>query len=265
MGSEGRHEQILKTDQDNGVILEDGFEPPGFEAVTRRFTEAMIACGFPACPGEVMVRNPRWSKPLAAWQGELLHWMAEPGEQALMDMAIFYDASAIAGDATLLGRAKDRLFELLAGNQAFHARFARAIDSFETPIGLLGNFVVEKGAHKDELDIKKGGIFPIVHGIRALALEKGLRETNTVQRIRRLTDLGVFDRKLGSQLIDAFSALLQLRLQARIERMRLHLPLDNFIKPGELTKLERDLLKESLQLAKKLKEQVRHHFHLGVF
>ncbi|NJO39037.1 MAG: hypothetical protein HC871_17345 [Rhizobiales bacterium] len=182
-----------------------------------------------------------------------------------MDVAIFYDAGAIAGDQTLLTGARDFLFELLGGNQAFYARFAKAIDSFETPIGLLGSLIVGKGEHKNEIDIKKGGIFPIVHGIRSLALEQGFRETGTVARLRRLTELGLFDKAQAGQIGDAFSALLGLRLQARIERMRLHLPLDNFVRPAELGKLERDLLKESLQIAKKLKELVRHHFRLGMF
>jgi CBS domain-containing protein len=265
MGSEGRQEQILKTDQDNGVIVADGYEPRDLAPTTARFSEAMIACGFPACPGEVMARNPAWSKPLAAWKGSLLGWIMQPTEQALMDMAIFYDALAIAGDATLLERAKGHLFELLSGNQAFCARFAKAIDSFETPLGILGNFIVEKGEHKDQLDIKKGGVFPIVHGVRALALERSLRETGTVPRIRRLAEQGVLDRELASQLIDAFSALLGLRLQARLEKMRLHQPLDNFIRPADLSKLERDLLKESLRIAKRLKDLVRRHFHLAAF
>ncbi len=89
MGSEGRGEQILRTDQDNGVILEDGFMPPDFASITSRFTDAMIDCGYPPCPGEVMVRNPRWAKPLADWQADLLQWVTHPSEQTVMDMAIF--------------------------------------------------------------------------------------------------------------------------------------------------------------------------------
>jgi CBS domain-containing protein len=265
MGSEGRREQILKTDQDNGVILRDGFAPPAFAELADRFTHGLIACGFPPCPGEIMVRNPKWAKPLAQWRQSLLEWITQPGDAALMDIAIFYDATPVAGDTGLLGQAKEQLFELLAGNQAFYARFARAIDSFDTPLGLLGNFIVERGQHKDALDIKKGGIFPIVHGVRALALEKALRETGTIERIRRLSEARVFDRAFASQLIDAFSALLGLRLQARLEKMRLHHSLDNFVRPADLTKLERDLLKDSLQVTKRLKELVRHHFRLGMF
>jgi CBS domain-containing protein len=265
MGSEGRGEYLTKTDQDNGMILEDGFEPPDWERFRLGFTEAMIEAGFPACPGEIMVRNPAWSKPLGKWCEDVRQWVVKPDEQALMNVAIFYDATAIAGKAELLDEAKRYLFELLADNAAFHARFARAIEMFDTPLGFFTTFVTEKGAHKDELDLKKGGIFPLMHGVRALALEKRLLETNTVQRIRRLQGLGTFDQGPAQQLTDAFNFLLGLRLNVRLEKMRLHQPLDNFVRPDAISKLERDLLKDSLQIVKRFKEVVRHRFHLGRF
>ena len=165
----------------------------------------------------------------------------------------------------LLTRAKARLHELLHGNQLFCRRFAQAIDSFDTPVGMLGKLIARKGEDRHRLDIKKGGIFPIVHGVRALALEQGLNETATIVRTRRLTEIGIFDRQLGGHIVDAFSALLGLRLQARLERMRLHQPLDDLVNPADLSKLERDVLKESLLIAKKLKDIVRNHFQLGLF
>ena len=136
---------------------------------------------------------------------------------------------------------------------------------FDTPLGFFSTFVTEKGPHKDELDLKKGGIFPLMHGVRALALEQRLAETNTVHRIRRLQAHGVLDQKLAEDLAQAFEFLLGLRLSSRLEKMRLHQPLDNFIRPDQVTKLERDLLKDSLQIVKRLKEVVRHHFHLAMF
>lgn len=266
MGSEGRAEYLLKTDQDNGLILADGYLPPAFDSFRHRFTEALIAVGFPACPGEIMVRNPLWSKPLQAWCDDVRDWVLRPDEQALMNVAIFYDAAPVTGEAHLLERAKQYLFGLLAENNVFHTRFARAIDIFGTPLGLFATFVTERGgAHEGELDLKKGGIFPLMHGVRALALEKRLTETNTVHRIRRLEELGLFDKEFSQQLIDTFWFLLGLRLSARLEKMRLHQPLDNFVNPKNISKLERDLLKDSLQLVKKFKDIVRHHFRLGMF
>ena len=265
MGSEGRGEYLMKTDQDNGMILADGYQPEGWDVFRHRFTEALIEAGFPACPGEIMVRNPLWSKPLAKWCDDVRAWVLTPDEQALMNVAIFYDAAPVTGDASLLDAAKNYLFDLLTDHSAFHARFARAIETFDTPLGLFSTFVTEKGAHKNELDLKKGGIFPLMHGVRALAVEKRLAETNTVQRIRRLQGLGVFDKALAQQLTDAFNFLLGLRLSARLEKMRLHQPLDNFVRPDAISKLERDLLKDSLQIVKRFKEVVRHHFRLGMF
>jgi CBS domain-containing protein len=182
-----------------------------------------------------------------------------------MNVAIFYDAAAVTGDERLLDRAKEYLFELLADQSAFHARFARAIELFDTPLGFFSTFVTGGGAHKDELDLKKGGIFPLMHGVRALALEQRLTETNTIQRIRRLQASGVLDRKLAQDLAEAFNFLLALRLSSRLEKMRLHQPLDNFVRPDTISKLERDLLKDSLQIVKRFKEVVRHHFHLAMF
>ncbi|MGD9509669.1 MAG: putative nucleotidyltransferase substrate binding domain-containing protein, partial [Geminicoccaceae bacterium] len=265
MGSEGRGEYLLKTDQDNGMILADGYQPPDWDRFRQDFTAAMIEAGFPACPGEIMVRNPLWSKPFKAWCDDLRAWVLTPDEQALMNVAIFYDAAAVVGDAGLLERAKEHLFELLAQNDAFHARFARAIDLFDTPLGFFATFVTEKGPHKDQLDLKKGGIFPLMHGVRALALQQRLVETNTVQRIRRLQALGLFDRAFAEELAEAFGFLLGLRLTARLEKARLHQPLDNFVSPDGVSKLERDLLKDSLQIVKKLKEVVRHRFRLAMF
>lgn len=265
MGSEGRGEYLVKTDQDNGMILADGYEPPDWESFRRRFTDALIEAGFPACPGEIMVRNPAWSKPLASWREDARAWLLHPDEQALMNVAIFYDAAPVAGDARLLEQAKGYLFDLLAENSAFHARFARAIEMFDTPLGLFTTFLTGKDAPKGALDIKKGGIFPLMHGVRALALERRLTETNTLQRVRRLQAQGVLEKDLAQQVADAFSFLLGLRLSARLEKMRLHQPLDNFVNPEAITKLERDLLKDSLQIVKRFKEVIRHHFRFGMF
>ena len=130
MGSEGRGESLLATDQDNGLILADGVEPEPLQGFRRRLVEALVTVGFPLCPGDIMVTNPKWAKPEAAWRDDLRRAVLEPGEQALMDVATLVDAAPVAGRADLLERVKAHLFDLLADNQAFHARFALAIEAF---------------------------------------------------------------------------------------------------------------------------------------
>jgi CBS domain-containing protein len=261
MGSEGRREQIMKTDQDNGLILRDGLESTELERVRREFTAALVEFGYPRCPGDIMVSNPAWSKPLSAFREDLRQWVLSPDAFGLRQLAIFYDAAPAAGDRTLLDEAKAYLFDLLEGNEAFCHHFAQAIDAFDTPISRFHRLLVGGGAQGDALDIKPGGLFPIVHGVRSLALESRITETNTMERIRRLQDLGKLDRAMADDLVQALSFLMDLRLRAQLRR-RAQDGSDTLIAPERLTTLERDLLKDSFLVVKRFKEQIRHHFRL---
>jgi CBS domain-containing protein len=263
MGSEGRADQILKTDQDNGLILRDGYDAPELRRVCEAFTEALIGFGYPPCPGGIMVSNPAWAKPLAAFRDDLRRWILLPDEPALMNVAILVDAAPVVGDQALLAALKAELFEQSRGEGAFCARFARAIDSFETPsLGGILSLLVGRMPGREPLDLKKSGIFPIVHGVRALALERQIADTNTAERIRRLEDLGLFDHGFAVDLTEAYGLLLGLRLQARLDQLRLEQEPDNLIRPHELNSFERDLLKDAFAIVGRFKELVRHHFHL---
>jgi CBS domain-containing protein len=259
MGSEGRAEQILRTDQDNGLILA-GDPPPDLAATTARFTDAMIACGFPACPGEIMARNPAWAKPLAAWKADLATWVRHPTGDTLMHMAIFADATAIAGDATLLDEVRARLRELLRDTPAYIRQFARAVERFPIPLGLLGRLAPTQG----RIDLKKGGLFPIVHGVRSLALDAGLAETGTLPRLRRLADAGRLHRRTAAELEDAFATLLALRLRHRLDRIARGAEADDRIDPAALGRVDRAALRASLIVARDFRAILRDRYQLGL-
>ncbi|MCP3467881.1 putative nucleotidyltransferase substrate binding domain-containing protein [Bradyrhizobium sp. CCGUVB23] len=262
MGSEGRGEQTMRTDQDNGLILDGPVESNSLESFRNEFSGALGRFGFPPCPGNIMVSNPAWSKPLTDYLADFRRWIALPDEAAHMNVAIVYDAQAIAGNASLLDRAKATLIELIRGEQAFLAHFARAIDAFETPIGLFNNLITSEGSG-DALDLKKGGIFPIVHGVRSLALEQGLRETSTDKRISRLCDLGVLRADFGRDLKQAFRFLLMLRLDGQLAASGG--ASGTLVRPAHLSSMERHLLRDALQVVKQFREIVRHRFKLGMF
>ena len=260
MGSEGRGEQTFRTDQDNGLILASPAPERELEAFRRDIFDALAECGFPPCPGEVMVRNPAWSKSLEAYREDFRRQLALGDEAAVVNIAIFYDADAAAGEAELLRAAKQDLIDLMHDEPVHLARFARAIDAFPTPIGFFNNLVTSK-AEGDALDLKKGGIFPIVHGVRSLALGKGLHETGTAARIARLAESGALDAQFARELKEAFNYLMTLRLDAQIaERAS-----TSFVKPGELSTMERDLLRDAFHLVKRLREMVRRRFNLAMF
>jgi CBS domain-containing protein len=262
MGSEGRGEQTMRTDQDNGIILAGPVEEEILETFRNKFSGALEDFGFPPCPGNVMVRNPAWSKPLADYLADFRRWMALPDQAAHMNVAIMYDAQAIAGNAQLLERAKTELIDLVRGEQAFLAHFARAIDAFDTPIGLFNNLITSEGTG-DALDLKKGGIFPIVHGVRSLAIEHGLLETSTDKRIARLRDLGVLRSDFARDLSQAFRFLLMLRLDGQLAASAG--ASGTLVRPAQLSSMERHLLRDAMQVVKQFREIVRHHFKLGVF
>ncbi len=260
MGSEGRGEQTFRTDQDNGLILAGRVPEDDLAKFRLDVFDALAQCGFPPCPGEVMVRNPVWSKTLEAYRADFGRWLALSDENGMMNIAMFYDAEATAGDAELLRAAKQGLIDMMRGERVRLARFARAIDAFPTPIGFFNNLVTSK-AEGDALDLKKGGVFPIVHGVRALSLEKGLHETGTSARIARLAELGLFDGQFARELTQALRYLLTLRLDAQIAEKAS----TSLVKPGELSTMERDLLRDAVHVVKRLREMLRRHFNLAMF
>ncbi|MDY6992796.1 MAG: putative nucleotidyltransferase substrate binding domain-containing protein [Pseudomonadota bacterium] len=258
MGSEGRGEQILRTDQDNAIILRDGFSYEGMEAIAQELTETLLDFGYPPCPGQIMVNNPQWCRSLSDFKTQIFQWVVE-FKEPLLDLAIFCDAQAVAGDATLLESAQHYLYEHLQTHQAFFSYFAKPTLAFETPLGLFATFIVDKN-HENQLDLKKGGIFAIVHGIRSLALEQHITTTNTFKRIKELTEKGLFDKAFADDLIEALGFMIALRLQFELQKGQT--PYDNFIQPGKLNKLERDLLKDSFKIVNGFKQFITYHFKL---
>ena len=262
MGSEGRGEQTLRTDQDNALILREPVDPDTLHQFRTDFSGALERFGFPPCPGNVMVVNPFWSKPLADYLFDFRRWISLPDEAAHMNMAIFYDAEAVAGDARLLDEAKRQLIEMVRGEQAYLAHFAKAIDAFPSPIGLFNNLVTSEGKG-DELDLKKGGIFPVVHGTRALALEKGLMETGTADRLERLAQMRVLKPDFAREVTQAFRYLMGLRLDGQLAQSGGRS--GSLVRPSALSSMERDLLRDAFLVIKDFRELVRRHFNLGMF
>lgn len=266
MGSEGRSEQILRTDQDNALILDDNISMTKEDILeyTNSFIQHLSDFGYPLCDGNVMISNPYWVKTYSEFKDTIFEWITKPSEEGFMNLAIFYDAIPITGNDKLLKDIKEYVFHVCNNTITFYSYFAKPILSFDTPLSLFSDFVVDKDKHKDELDIKKGGIFAIVHGVRSLAIENQLTQTSTFERLKELYYIGVIEEEFKNELTETFNFLLALRLKFRLAKIDRHEELDNYINPSKLTILEKDLLKDSFKIVNKFKKFINYHFKLSM-
>jgi CBS domain-containing protein len=266
-GSEGRREQTLKTDQDNGLVYED---PPvelqsaaaGYFAVLgEAMADTLSRLGFPRCDGDFMASNPRWRQPESVWRGYFQRWMEIPKPDVLLSASIFFDLRAVGGDQTLGRRLWDWVCEQAPTQTLFLRHMAKVALERQVPLGLFGGFVVERsGAHKDALDLKARGVFPMIQAMRVHALSLGLPDTNTVDRLGGAAARGRFTATEASELRDAYEVIARLRLRRQLACLDAGVAPDNFIEPDGLGKADRLLLKEAFKTLHWLQRGIEDRF-----
>ena len=266
MGSEGRGEQILRTDQDNALIIKDdcNITNEELQEFTHKFTETLVDFGFPRCEGNIMISNPYWCRKESDFKDIIFKWINEPSGDNFMNIAIFYDAVCVSGNIDLIFKLKEYLFNVGGNSQTFNMHFAKIINSFDVPLGFFDGFIFDNKdkEHKNEIDIKKGGIFIIVQGIRSLSLEHKLLNTNTSKRIKKLVEMEVLEEEFGKELTMAFNFLTNLKLKSNLDKLDRKATIDNYINPDKLNTMEKDLLKDSFKIINKLKKKLEFHFKL---
>jgi CBS domain-containing protein len=263
MGSEGRGEQLLKTDQDNGLVIRDGFvSSVDVGEVCARFSAALADFDYPACPGNIMVSNPVWRQSVSDFSQTVKLWWMTANLDSVMNLAIFMDAHAVCGDTSLLDKVRESMQSMATDNDAMLARFASAVNSFGSTGGWWNRLLLIGDASKDALDIKKAGTFPLVHGIRSLALANQVRSTSTVERIEELVATGKLPQKLGHDLVESLHFFMGLKLKVGLQAMELGLPAGSAVEVDKLSSLDRDLLKDTLGVVKLFKQVLTLRFHL---
>jgi CBS domain-containing protein len=267
MGSEGRGEQTVRTDQDNGLLLSGPVPQSDLARFRTAFTVALEEFGFPPCPGNVMVRNPQWSQPVEDFIRQIKTWIMTPDEFSAMNLGIFFDAVAVAGQGNLVQQAKAAMIELMRGESAYLAHFARYIDQFAgASAGMLTSLMASVGVGTDLIDIKKSGTFPIVHGIRTLSIERGITVTATAGRIEALVADGALGQELGRELASALSYFMDIRLRSQLRAVKTgQHEMESIVRLSELSTSDRDLLREAFRVVKRFREVIRYRYHLGMF
>ncbi|MFZ2197555.1 MAG: DUF294 nucleotidyltransferase-like domain-containing protein, partial [Thermodesulfovibrionales bacterium] len=268
LGSEGRKEQIFKTDQDNAIIFSDPSSPEE-EALCRKYFAGFTAfvgyalrkVGYPDCPDGYMAVNPQWCQPLKTWKTYYYDWIQGATAESVVKSLIFFDVRPLYGKGGLSDELKNYFMSLIRDNRPFLGLMAERITKNTPPIGFFTSFVVEKGGdHKNAFDIKMKGTRPLVDAVRLIALERGIKETSTLGRIKALKGKGSFIDEHLSDVEHIFEFIMLLRIHHRFEQVQDGKEPDNFINPGGLGNLEKKTIKEGFHLVAKLQDLIIDRF-----
>lgn len=268
-GSEGRREQTLHTDQDNGILFE---ATDAAEAALRRgrllplaerINRDLDTCGFTLCRGNIMAGNPELCLSRQEWGRRFSAFVREATPENLLSSTIFFDLRAVWGPQEGCEQLRQDLLAEVADNRIFQRMMADNALRHRPPVGRFRDFVLaRKGDGKDTLDLKVQGLTPFVDGARLLALANGIGECNTLERLRRLVEKGIIDAKDGAAYEEAYHFIQQTRMQHHQQQARDEAPYSNRLDPDTLNALDRRILRESFRQAQRLQTSLAVRYQL---
>ncbi len=269
-GSEGRREQLLRTDQDNALIYEDIPETADeaaqtqareyFAALAAHTSAILVKCGFSPCPGNMMATNPAWCQPLAVWKAYFKQWICQPEPAMLLNASIFFDMRPVAANASLARALREMIDITVAEERVFLRFMAHNALEHPPPMSFFRNVVVEKsGEHKDTFDIKTRALAPLTDAARVLALDFGCHElSNTAERFERVAELHPAYQKLCSNAATAYQILLRFRAVNGLQTGTS----GQFLRPGGINKVERQMLRAAFDTIAEVQNVLRVRYHL---
>lgn len=268
-GSEGRREQTLHTDQDNGILFEAKDAAQAAEIrqrllpIAQQINHHLAACGFTLCKGNIMAGNPELCLSRAEWARRFSAFIREATPQNLLASSIYFDLRAVWGDEQGCQQLRRTILTQVADNRLFQRMMADNALRHRPPVGRFREFVLErKGGDKATLDLKVQGLGPFVDGARLLALAHGVEAINTLERLRQLTTLGVIEPLDGAAYEEAYHFIQQTRMQQHQLQTRQNRPYSNRVDPDQLNQLDRRILREALRQAQRLQSSLALRYQL---
>ncbi len=266
LGSQGRGEQTLRTDQDSAIIHNDNLSSTTLDQIARfsvRLCEALEQIGIPRCPGNTMASTPEWRQSVSGWKRLLDQWFTVPTPENMVNFGMFQDFRALHGHQGFEKILNEHIQTCIQRNTLFLAQMARHLVRFQPPLGMFGRIRVERrGEHRGKVDLKKAGIFSITEGASLLGLEAGIINGTTWDKLERLGQQGLLAATDAETISDAMSYLVHLRLQRQVKAMTAGQPPSNYIDPLVMTDKERDRLREALKGVASLQKIVRDRFRV---
>ena len=267
-GSQARQEQVLGSDQDNGLLLPDDISTAAsdyFGEFAAFVNDGLDQCGMPYCPGEIMAKNEKWRLGLRDWQRCFSGWIEEPSPKALMHASIFFDMRHIAGNAELTKELHRYVLERAQSNTIFLALMCENALLHSPPLGFFKTFVLESdGDHNHTLELKKRGTIPVVDIARNYALSVGVSALNTIERLKAIEHAGAMSREMAYSLVDAHEFIAGIRLDAQAREYRAQQTVDNYLDPEQLSPLVRHQLKDAFHLVREAQSAMKVRFNGGL-
>lgn len=271
MGSQGRQEQTLLTDQDNGIIYgqsdkeEAGAVQAYFLELGDRVCTGLNDAGYSFCAGQVMANNPRWCRSLMDWKAGFRAWVEIPEPQEVINLSIFFDFRPVYGETDLALDLRQFIHNQLNAEAGFFYHLAQNALQFKPPIRLVGNIYLGGGAseHAGEINLKDA-MMPIVSFARLYALRHQLNQTHTVERIKTLCERNILLPASRDEIIAAYEVLMQLRLQNQVSAIQAGQLPQNIIHPAKLGTIQQELLKQAFTQISAIQKKISYEFLGGI-
>lgn len=268
LGSEGREEQTLRTDQDNAIVYRDDLAPEEVQQVRTfagRIVAALASVGVPLCPGNMMASNPDWCHSISEWKKLIEEWINRPDPDATVCFGVFQDLRVIHGDTGFEEELRGHIIDCVRKLALFFPSMARNIVRFKPPMGFFGRLKVERsGEQRGKLDLKKGGLFALTRGVSLLALEAGIMGGTTWSKLERLHHLHLVSDHDLEIIQDAFTFLVRMRLEKQLIALSSGKEPGNSIDPLVLTDTQRDRLRAAFRGVDTLLHILRSRYQLDM-
>jgi CBS domain-containing protein len=263
LGSAARRELTLASDQDNALAYADGGGPDidrFFAAFAEYVNEGRSLCGFEEDNAQVLARNPAWRMSASRWREVFQECLEHPDRSHLVRAAVAFDFRHVGGGLDIV----PRLVEVIRSARAhpdFVRRLARTATDWPVPLGRRGTLATDKDGR---LDLKKGGVLPIVNLARLYAISAGVTVSGTLDRLLAVRDTGSADPEHVDALLEAFTVVSAVRMEHHAAQLRAGRPLDNRVDPGELAPLRRATLRDALREVASQQKQLAVYVPLGI-
>jgi len=265
LGSQAREEQIIKTDQDNALILSDKYDESlhgeYFEKLSEWVCQNLDKCGYDLCSGDIMASNPRWRQPISVWKQYFTDWIREPKAEALLRLSIFFDLRGIYGDKTLATKLNRHIRAEAKAHSGFLTFMARNANQRKPPLGFFRQFVLDgEGKQSRTFNLKERGIAPIIDIVRVHALAIDSDKLNTLERLEDIEAEGLLPDGRAKDLALALEMIGMVRIRHQKDQIDAGETPNNHVNPANLSSFEKRHLRDAFDIVSRQQEFIKFRY-----